>query len=113
VKIYRYKIQEGKFERLRQIQEKANRIYARYFSDSAEIVLRNRENPNSILEISWYPDEETYRRGIERVDTEPEILILFEELKTLLVKGSKIIQEEYNQAHEAGLIFSSMKNLDS
>lgn len=94
VKVYRYRVQSGKEEKLLSIQERANRVYSKHIPFRA-VFLRKLRDPATWMEIHWYPDERIYRRGMDLVNSEPEISQLWEAFQGILDPDDSEIHEEY------------------
>ncbi len=94
VKAYRYRIQPEKTEKYLAIQERADQIYQKYVRYRA-VWLRNQNDPSLWLEIHWYPDKETYRRGMEHINAEPEIKQLWQDFQETLDPHDSEIHEDY------------------
>ncbi len=93
VKVYRYRVQPDKTEDYLAIQEKAAAIYQKYIRYRS-VHLRKLDDPRQWLEIHWYPDEETYRVGIDRINSDPEIDRLWSEFQKILEPDNDGISEE-------------------
>lgn len=94
VKMYHYRILPGKTEQCLAIQQRAGRIYDKHIGYRVAI-LRSREDPKQWLEIHWYPNEETYRRGMDLINAEPEINRLWHEFQETLDPTDPTIREEF------------------
>jgi hypothetical protein len=94
VKAYRYHVQPEKTEQYLAIQERANQVYQKHICYRA-VHLRSREDPSLWLEIHWYPNEETYNKGMDLVNAEPEISQLWQEFQATLDTSRQTIIEEY------------------
>jgi hypothetical protein len=93
VKVYRYRVQPEKTEEYLSIQEKAGKIYRKHIRYRS-LHLRNRSDPGLWLEIHWYPDEETYRESIDKIDADPDIDRLWTEFQAVLDPMDLDISEE-------------------
>lgn len=93
VKVYRYRIQSDKTQEFLLIQERASRIYRKHVSYRA-VYLQSQDDPSLWLEIQWCDDEETYRRAMEVINSEPEIKELWKEFQSLLDPNDPVVQEE-------------------
>ncbi|MFQ5820430.1 MAG: hypothetical protein ACE5I5_10625 [Candidatus Heimdallarchaeota archaeon] len=94
VKVYRYRIQPEKTKRFLAIQERAGKIYQKHIRHRV-VILRSRKDLNLCLEVHWYPDEDTYRRGIDLINAEPMIDQLWEEFQATLDPNDPTVHEEY------------------
>ena len=100
VKVYRYRVQPDKTEAYLSIQQKAAEIYRRYIHYRS-VHLRSLEEPRQWLEIHWYPDEESYRKSIDRINSDPEIDRLWTEFQEILDPDNDGISEEiFEQVRE-------------
>jgi hypothetical protein len=93
VKVYRYRIQPDKTDACLAIQERAARIYRKHIRYRS-VHLRNLDDPCQWLEIHWYPDEETYRNRIDRINSDPEIDRLWSEFQGILDPDHDGVSEE-------------------
>jgi hypothetical protein len=92
--MYRYRILPEKTEQCLAIQKRAGQIYDRHIR-SRVVIIRSREDPRQWLEIHWYPNEETYRRGMNLINAEPEIDQLWQEFQETLDPTDPTIREEF------------------
>lgn len=94
VKVYRYRIRPEQTEQCLALQDRAHKLYSELIHYHV-VHLRNRENPSEWLEIHWYPDEETYRHGMELLATRPEAAELWREFQSMLEPPEQGIVPEY------------------
>ncbi|WRP07841.1 hypothetical protein U9J35_06630 [Rossellomorea aquimaris] len=99
VKVYEYHIQPEKVEEFFKIQEKAGEIYRKYL-ESHTIFLKKQDSETQWMEISRYKDEGQYKRNISLINEHEEIQHLFSDFKSLLVPGSKIVEDDFLQIEE-------------
>jgi len=102
VKVYRYRIRPQHAEYCLALQDRAHKIYSAVVHYHV-VHLRNKENPCEWLEIHWYPDEETYRRGMRILESLPEAAELWREFRSLLEPAEQgIVPEYYERLRYAG-----------
>jgi hypothetical protein len=93
VKVYRYRIQPDKTDAYLAIQERAARIYRKHIRYRS-VHLRSLDDPSQWLEVHWYPDQETYRNRIDRINSDPEIDRLWSEFQGILDPDHDGVSEE-------------------
>jgi len=97
VKVYSYRIQPGKVKEFLDIQERAGRVYKKH-AKYRVVLMQKVDDPCQWLEIQWYQDEAAYRRGVDLINAEPEIELLWQEFQMLLEPvDDTVIEEYYNQ----------------
>lgn len=97
VKIYCYQIPKENKEEYLKIQEKVGELYSQYFEFEA-IYLNDKENETKWMEIIRYKDEDEYRNGMELLNQEAEIHLLFKDFQSLLI--SEIKEEDFLEMKE-------------
>jgi quinol monooxygenase YgiN len=83
---YRYKLPPDKIKEYIAIEQKATQIYLEHGCQGVEIY-RDSKDPRYWMEINKFLDQKHYDSVIAKVDEDPRIAPLFEELKRLLEKG--------------------------
>ena len=83
---YRYKLPPDKIREYIAIEQEATQIYLEHGCQGVEIY-RDSKDPRYWMEINKFSDQEHYESVIAKVDEDPRIAPLFEELKGLLEKG--------------------------
>jgi hypothetical protein len=83
VKVYRYRVRAEAVERCLEVWARAQRLNARHVPMTS-VHLRSAEDPELWLELDTFPDEESYRRGIELVNADPEHEDVWRELEAAL-----------------------------
>ena len=93
VKVYQYYIQKEKEEEHLSIQEKAGKIYQE-FLDFHTIYLKSKDSDTKWLEITFFKDEDDYKKSIEIINKQLEIQELFQSFQGVLVSEKNEITEE-------------------
>ncbi|MBS4201693.1 hypothetical protein KHA93_18990 [Bacillus sp. FJAT-49732] len=93
VKIYQYHIKKEKEVEYLSIQEKAGEIYKEYL-DFHTIYLKSKDSDTKWLEITFYRDEDDYKKSIEIINKQLEIQELFKSFQSVLVSEKNEITEE-------------------
>lgn len=93
VKVYQYYVQKEKEEEYLSIQEKACDIY-KEFLDFHTIYLKSKESDTKWLEITFYKNEDDYKKSIEIINKQLEIQELFKSFQSVLVSEKNEITEE-------------------
>ena len=83
---YRYKLAPDKIREYIAIEQEATKIYLEHGCHGVEIY-RDSKDHRYWMEINKFSDQEHYDSVIAKVDEDPRIAPLFEELKGLLEKG--------------------------
>ena len=71
VKVYRYRLRPGAVERCQGLWARAQEIYARHVPMTSHH-FQSAEDPEVWLELNIFPDEPSYRRGIELTEADPD-----------------------------------------
>ena len=96
VKVYRYRLRPEAAERCLDAWRRAQEIYARHVPMTA-FHLQSVDEPEAWLELNVFPDEESYRRGIELVNADPDHNALWREIESALLDG-RVESESFEQA---------------
>ncbi|SFU90194.1 hypothetical protein SAMN05421543_112114 [Alicyclobacillus macrosporangiidus] len=96
VKVYRYRLRPNAWNDYVTIQAQAAEVY-RQFVDYRAIYLRSNQDSSEIIELNFFPDEESYHAAIESVNQEPLIHSLFAKFKEVMAEGTEIDEQEYTQ----------------
>ncbi|MFQ6126072.1 MAG: hypothetical protein ACE5R6_15910 [Candidatus Heimdallarchaeota archaeon] len=94
VKVYRYRIPPEKTDKVLAIQRRVDQLYKKHIHYRV-VILRSKKDPNLWLEIHWYPNEESYRHGMELINAEPMVCQLWHEFQPNLDPNDSTIYEEY------------------
>jgi hypothetical protein len=86
VQVYRYRLRPDAVERCLEIWARAQEVYARHVPMTS-LHLRSAEEPDVWLELNVFPDEDSYRRGIELVDADPDHDAVWREMEAELQDG--------------------------
>lgn len=93
LKLYSYHVHPDRIQDMLAIQQQASHVYARHVACRFAL-LRHREDRSRWLEIQWFPDEQSYKNGMEAVDADPEISELWEAFQETLDPDDRAITEE-------------------
>ena len=93
VKSYQYSIQRDKVDEFLAIQEESAAIYRQHLAFHT-MYLNSTEDESKWIEMTFYQNEENYQQGIESINKESEIHILFEKFQSLLCPENNQILEE-------------------
>ncbi|MGU3472104.1 hypothetical protein ACLBWT_13275 [Paenibacillus sp. D51F] len=96
VKVYSYRIKPDKRHEFLELQKKAGERYGR------ELVFRTHylnssSDPDSWMELTWYKDEETYRKGMRQLEGDEELSGLFRSFEELLAEGTAVAEMDYEE----------------
>ncbi len=98
VKVYRYRVRPEMTESYLDLQRRAARVYGSHMRFTS-VHLRSTTDPASWVEVQWFEDEATFRKGMELVDADPEVRGLWQEFKGVLdLRSPEIVEETYEQA---------------
>ena len=95
VKVYRYRVRQEAAEGCLQAWSRAQEIYARHVPMTS-VHLRSADDPEAWLELNVFPDEESYRRGIELVNADPDHDAVWSEVEAALA-GQSVTSESYEE----------------
>ena len=84
VKVYQYHVQKEKEIEYLSIQEKVGEIYKQYL-DFHTIYLKSKDCDTKWLEITYYKDEDDYKKGIKMMNKQLELQELFKSFQSVLV----------------------------
>ncbi|WP_029420170.1 hypothetical protein [Alicyclobacillus macrosporangiidus] len=96
VKVYRYRLRPNCWDDYVTIQAQATEVYRR-FIDYQTMYLRRNQDSSEIIELNFFPDEQSYHTAMELVNKEPHIHALFARFKDVLAEGTEIEEQEYTQ----------------